>query len=73
MSYSLEILDRDNTGAITRLLGTDGSFTLDGRFGYERADYEAMEYYLRIKHIKPFIIGYRLLKDGRKIRDNIFE
>lgn len=72
MSYSLEILEPKEDGSIDRMLGSEGSVKLDGRFAYERADYEAMEYYLKQKTFRPYIVGYRLLQHGQKVRDFIF-
>ena len=71
--YRYEILDRDLEGNIVPLLGSDGSGAIDGRFGHMRADYEAMDRYLKLKHVKPYIIGYRLIKNGTAQRNFIFE
>ena len=71
--YSVQTLERDLKGVIVTSIGSDGTRTLDGRYGYDRADYEAMEYYMSLKHIKPYLIGYRLLRHGNKVRDFTFE
>ena len=71
--YSVELLETKLDGSIDRLLGTDGTLNLDGRFRSRRADYEAMEYFLKIRTIKPYLVGYRLLRNGNKVRDFIFK
>ena len=72
MAYSFELLETKLDGTIDRVLGSLGGYTLDGRYGRERADEEAMNYYLSEKTIRPYLIGYRLLQNGVKLRDFIW-
>lgn len=72
MSYSVQILEPKVNGGYDVMLGSEGTIKLDGRYAYERADYEAMDYYTKQKRFRPYIVGYRLLRNGQKVRDFIF-
>ncbi len=72
MAYSFELLERKLDGKVGRVLGSLGGYTLDGRYGRARADDEAMNYYISERHVRPYLIGYRLLNNGVKLRDFIF-
>ena len=72
MGYSIEILEPKLDGTIDKILGTDGQHKLDGRLGWDRATNDAIDYTLKLKHIKPHIVGFRLFYNGQYKRDWIF-
>jgi len=72
MSYSSRTLLTKLDGSIGEELGSFSHNKIDGRYGYMKADENAMNHFLSERHIKPYLIGYRLYKDGQKIRDFVF-
>ncbi len=72
MNYSSRTLETKLDGSIGEVLGSFSYNIIDGRYGYMKANEDAMRHFLSEKRIKPYLIGYRLYKDGRKIRDFVF-
>ena len=71
MGFTVIILSYDLKGELRQELGTDGSLRLDQRLGFMRADMEAIDYLSRLRGIKPYLAGYRLVQNGRVVRTSI--
>jgi len=72
MSYSSRTLETKTDESIGETPGSFSHNKIDGRYGYMKANEAAMRHFLSERRIKPHLIGYRLYKDGQKIRDFVF-
>ena len=68
MGYSFKLLEYKTDGKLVETLGSEGGHKLDGRLGRNRAVDDAYAYYARIKHVRGYLVGFNLYKDGHLVR-----